>query len=522
MVVRTLVLKLHNPSAAKRELIDRAVLRYNRALSYLFEHTKENVEPIMREMREGGAYLTRRITGLLGKELMNRLNEFGVQPFKDALKLDYAMAMVAWLSLRKAQKGARYPQILEEADFDRQFSAALDAFDAGEIGREELRLRLERLYNGLGIRKPLLFGRYAKNRDYCLLYDKAHGRFYAKLYLMGVRDENRRGGIVRGDAELYYVAEGHEPLERDNKRERYIVVPLSFGKAQETVLRAGLENPRIFKTARLLKKNGDYYLSINVACESAQEGKNETYMGITRSLKDAARYAVTDLQGKVLAEGGIPRRKDICTKNGMHAAANELVEIAWKNKSAIITYRMGEIGDKLTCGREAAQLTAGEFNRMVSMVAYKAELRGLEKPVFVSARGIFTACPRCGSNTQKNRFAGGRMICVKCGFAGEIETIGPLNAARRLLKYNGTALLFYAKQTDGGILIHNDILGLSYLARPTQEGIRDFFRYAEKAAKDIKAGKDFPEGISIREISYRKRFANLRNVREEITIVDAE
>ena len=89
---------------------------------------------------------------------MNRLNEFGVQPFKDALKLDYAMAMVAWLSLRKAQKGARYPQILEEADFDRQFSAALDAFDAGEIGREELRLRLERLYNGLGIRKPLLSG----------------------------------------------------------------------------------------------------------------------------------------------------------------------------------------------------------------------------------------------------------------------------------------------------------------------------------------------------------------------------
>ncbi len=52
-----------------------------------------------------------------GKELMNRFNEFGVQPFKDALKLDYAMAMVAWLSLRKAQKGARYPQILGRSRF---------------------------------------------------------------------------------------------------------------------------------------------------------------------------------------------------------------------------------------------------------------------------------------------------------------------------------------------------------------------------------------------------------------------
>ena len=109
------------------------------------------------------------------------------------------MAMVAWLSLRKAQKGARYPQILEEADFDRQFSAALDAFDAGEIGREELRLRLERLYNGLGIRKPLLFGRYAKNRDYCLLYDKAHGRFYAKPVSYTHLLPKRRSSLLSAD-----------------------------------------------------------------------------------------------------------------------------------------------------------------------------------------------------------------------------------------------------------------------------------------------------------------------------------
>lgn len=522
MVVRTLVLKLHNPTAIKRELIDLAISRYNRALSYLFEHTKENVEPIMREMREGRAYLTRRITSLLSKDLMTKLNCFGVQPFKDALKLDYAMTMVAWLSLRKTQKGARYPQILEEKEFDRQFSGALKAFEAGEFGREELHMRLERLYNGLGVRKPLFFGRYAKNRDYCLLYDELRGRFYAKLYLLGVKDENRRGEIVRGKTELHYVTEGRELLEKDNKRERYIVVPLSFGKMQETVLREGLKNPRIFKTARLLKKNGEYYLSVNVACEGMKEGKNETYMGIARSLKDAVRYAVTDLQGKVLAEGRIPYRGDICTKNGMHAASNELVETARKNKSAVITYRMGNIGDKLTCGGEAARLTAGEFNRLMSMVAYKAELKGLKKPVFVSARGIFTTCPRCGANTKKNRFPGGGLICVKCGFAGGTEKVGPLNVARRLLKYSGTALLFYAKQTDGGILIHNDILGLSYLAQPTQEGIRNFYLYMEKAVKDMGAGKDSPEGRSAREISYRKRFANLRDVYEEIAIVDEE
>ena len=61
------------------------------------------------------------------------------------------------------------------------------------------------------------------------------------------------------------------------------------------------------------------------------------------------------------------------------------------------------------------------------------------------------------------------MICVKCGCAGDIEKNGPLNAARRLLKYRGTALLFYAKKTEAGLLIHNDVLRLAYLAEPTQE-----------------------------------------------------
>ena len=55
------------------------------------------------------------------------------------------------------------------------------------------------------------------------------------------------------------------------------------------------------------------------------------------------------------------------------------MEIAWENKERHYHIPHGEIRDKLTCGREAAQLTAGEFNRMVSMVAYKAKLRGREK-----------------------------------------------------------------------------------------------------------------------------------------------
>ena len=65
MVIRTLVLKLHRPTAAKRLLLDQAIMRYNRALSYLFEHTQDNMETVLKEMQGGRAHLTRRIMGLL-------------------------------------------------------------------------------------------------------------------------------------------------------------------------------------------------------------------------------------------------------------------------------------------------------------------------------------------------------------------------------------------------------------------------------------------------------------------------
>ena len=522
MVIRTLVLKLHRPTAAKRLLLDQAIMRYNRALSYLFEHTQDNMETVLKEMQGGRAHLTRRIMGLLKKELMDKLNVFGVQPFKDALKMDYAMMMVAWLSLRRTQRKARYPQVLDEELFERRFWETIREFDDGMIGRDGLKARVNRLYNGYGISKPLFFGRYAKNRDYCLLYDEEHDRFYAKLYLLNVKAPERRGGIARGSCRLRYVTADRALLEEDNRRERYIVAPLSFGKEQEAVLKEGLQNPGIFKTARLLRKNGAYYLSVNIACECRQKERSETYMGIVRSLKEAVRYAVVDWKGIPVAEGGLPYGEKITTKNGMHAAANELVRVAQEYKSHIVSYRMGNIGDKLTYGAERARLTAGTFNQLMAMVNYKAELKGLKKPVFVSPRGIFTTCPRCGTNTQRNRFPGGRMICVKCGCAGDIEKNGPLNAARRLLKYRGTALLFYAKKTEAGLLIHNDVLRLAYLAEPTQEGIKVFFKFVEEKVREMKRQQDRLCGGTAREVSYRKRFMNIQSARDEISIVDEE
>ncbi len=521
MVIKTVVLKLHNLSGAKKAVIDDAISRYNRALTYLFGHTRENVGPIASEMKSGSGFLTRRITALLKKEVMDELNQFGVQPFKDALKLDYAMTMVGWLSLRKTQKTARYPHgALDEEAFQERFTELVGEFDERKICRKEFEAQLGRLYSSLHMQKPILFGRYAKNRDYCLLYDEESGRFYAKIYLMSVKDKARRGGIARGDTKLRYVYAGNEPLETDNRQERYLVVPLSFGKRQHEILLQGLKNPKMFKTARLSCKEGEYYLSVNVACEYPQTIRSETYLGITRGLSCAVCYAVTDRDGTLVAEGRIPKGKSFRSKNGMHALANGLVGIAQQYKSTVITYKLGSIGDRLTSGEEHAQLTSGEFNKLVAVVLYKTEAAGLEKPVLVSPRGIFYTCPRCGRNSFRNRFFGGRMICLKCGFSDTLEHIGPRNAARRLIQYGSAALVFYATQGKDDILIENKMLEVKYHAKASREAVEHFYDYVEQLACDMREGRLPLAKRDSKKISYQKRFMQVKDARKEVVIID--
>ncbi|MEA5003992.1 MAG: hypothetical protein VB081_10880 [Christensenella sp.] len=522
MVIKTIALQIHKPTVEKKRIMDRAIRQYNDALEYLLRHTKDNIPNIVDEMRSGGSFLSRRITALLSKELMDALNEFGVQPFKDSLKLDYAMTMIAWIALKRSQKNARYPRLIREGKaFDHAFDELLLSYGEGERSRRDLSRQLSKLYDGLHMKKPILFGRYAQNRDYCLLYDEKKDRFYAKLYLMNVKDEGRRGGLSRGNTQLRYVLQDGGCLAEDNKRERYLVLPLSFGKQQQKLLKQGLNDPSVFKTARLKEKNGQYYLLVNVAVPAAEEQPEETFLGITRSLAHGVRYAVVDKEGGLVAEQtadmpGMP------AKNDFHIAAKQIVLAAQKYKSKIVSYHLGQMGDQLSRDGCIACLTAGQFNKLMAMVAYKAELKGLAKPVTVSPRGLFYTCPRCGVNTLKNRFLDDKFLCVKCGYAGELERIGAANTARRLQKYGDSLLPFEARVARGRIVFRNEILDIRYEADYKREAIDGFYDYVGQLAEKWRTNGNVPVRAGAKKISYYKKFIGITNPKEEIAIVDVK
>ncbi|MEG2541763.1 MAG: hypothetical protein RSA64_00830 [Christensenellaceae bacterium] len=514
MVIKTIVCKIHKPSKTKQQIMDGAINQYNEALDYLLKNTQKNIAQVEEEIKGGGACLSKRLTSTLDKTILNELNSFGVQPFKDALKLEYAMTMIAYLSLKKTQKNAKYPSLsIDDNAFNEAFWDMVQSYDAHQIGRKALHIQMDRAYTKFGVKKPLLFGRYAKNRDYCLLYDKENDRFYAKLYLMNVKDEHRRKNIRRSQNELVYVFYDYEKLEKDNKHERYIVVPLSFGKKQWEILKEGLGNPKIFKTARLEKKKDAYYLQINVECAVPKAKEHDTFLGLTRSLVGAAAYTICTKDGAELTHDKIKNSSDF------HIIANAVVKQASKYNSQIITYKLGAIGDKLSYQGAYAHLTAGEFNKLVSMISYKAELAGLKKPVMISPRGIFYTCSQCGTNTYRNRFMQDKFLCVVCGKSGDLEKIGGMNTARKILKYNDTMLQFTAYEQGDKILLENKILKISVWQNAQR--IDDFYETINQLAQEYRLKATLPKELTNKEISYMKRFMRIKDAKNEIAIIEA-
>ena len=90
MVVKTLQLKLHNPSKTKRRIMDEALLNYSYALQYLLDSTHDRIRRIRSEAERAGRGRMRRVAALIDKKELQELNKFGVEPFKDSLKMDYA------------------------------------------------------------------------------------------------------------------------------------------------------------------------------------------------------------------------------------------------------------------------------------------------------------------------------------------------------------------------------------------------------------------------------------------------
>lgn len=523
MGMRTITLKLHHPSRRKAKVIDEAMLAYSRAYQYLLDKAYEEIEHIENNYRdENGGFRAVSISKWIDRELAKELNSFGIEPFKDSLKIDFSMTLASFLTLKNMQNEVSYPiAFVPDAKWREYNDRALEELEQGIKSPGAYMKEIRKLSQKCDVLKPIFFCRYALNRDYCLLYDEAKNRYYVKLYMMNVKSDRRKELNTDTGMELKYIHRNGEILEKSHRRERFILVPLEFGKWQEEFLKMSIEQPEMLKTARLLKKGNNYYISINMDIGEKERVKTESYLGLARGLKNAVHFTVVDRKGEMRVSGVVRTPEmsgssKFLAQDVIHSIANEIVSIASQNKSQVIMQAFIDKGDRLQWVGEDNEkympvLNYRSYNKLLTILEYKLDGVGLPPPVKVSPVGVFYTCPNCGLHAVRNRFSRDMFICVECGTTMDIESVGSLNIARKLIKYSTGLLKVKVEKSSLGVRFINKDLGLDFSPSNPMDCLEEF-AYEIKKIID-----DFYESINTmpKDRAFKKKYSLIKLIEDE-------
>ncbi|MDF1493984.1 zinc ribbon domain-containing protein [Caproiciproducens sp. CPB-2] len=455
MIFKTLMLQLYKPGKQKRDLMDTALLRYSRALQFLMDTYRNEITELSKSEKD---ITQHQILKMIDRETAKSLNRFDIQPFKDSLLMEFSAIAASYLARRRNHPKTGYPlPFLDAPRYSRAMSDCVAQFDSGKIGPQRFQHRSFKLVDKAGKLRSVYFGRYAMNRDYCLLYDEFKERFYAKLYLMN-RADSVPGGYCASGLSLKYVWDGMPFINNLPGQRRYIVVPLAFGKEQYADLKEALKNPRLLHSSRLVKKDRQYYLMVNIECSRQITRETVTTMGVARGVHGGLSYTICD-KGGVVRER---KRISACQKqNDPSAFSNTIAEIAAKNRSQVVLEANGGKNDRMPVPAQNPELcfSVGDYLLLAQKLKYKLPGKGLPPPVEVSSNGLFLTCPRCGTRTQRNRVTDELFACIRCGYAAEFETVGSENLAKRLDKYHSDKVPITVSKKEDGFLCCNKILG---------------------------------------------------------------
>ncbi len=423
MPYKTMQIKLLNPSKSKRDLLEDAIDRYSTAFEILLREIKSILPAVLPPKTE--------LLKLMDKNFFKCVSNLGVEPFKDALKIDLARLLAVYFS-----KKSSYPVT---RTFDEDIMALLDGEE--KISKPKLDAAFEKYQK----KRPLLFCRFDEKRDYSI-FQSEKGTYFAKLYLF-----NRKNA---------------------QNSKRYAVFPLDAAEWQQKFLndmKSGICTP---KSAELIQKKDEFYLNIRFWYPALPKHHFSAYIGIVRGINSDLYYAVSLKSGEIISTGSI-NVNNIYGLNKFHSLSNEIIRLAKENKAYIIMENLSTSNDNLKMKGLKVPLSVGDYNKIAFLVSYKAELAGLEI-AFVSANSIFYRCTRCGNFKRANRFLKDKFICTMCGHSDNLEEIGSSNLAKTLITYKNNKIPVYYKAEENSIVFRLDILDYEVVCAKSLSAANEF------------------------------------------------
>lgn len=491
MPYKTISIKLRRPTAHKKAILDQAIERYTQAFEFLLRQMESRIGENPSGSKVG--YLR-----LMDREMMNKLEPFGVEPFKDALKLDASMLLATYAGRAGTGQKTHYPTVrTTDEDIERLLSSenAISMRQLSQVFRKYRKTR------------PPLFCRFDKNRDYAILQDQKTGRYYVKLFLFNLADSVEAPAHPK--AELCYLKPYEESKVSLRRRRRYVIFPLDAGDWQIQHLRDIDEERAQPKSAELISANGAYYINIRLWYEPEAVQPCRSFMGVCRGISSELYYTVCTPEGDNICEGKI-QAGSARGRNRIHLLSNEVIRIAREHGSKIVMENLLKRSDKLRVSIQGQGLQVGEYNMLANFVFYKAELAGLERPVLVSPNSTFYKCPECGSYKKSNRMNETMFLCVSCGNTGKLEAIGSKNLALTLQNYQNSKLAVSYKREGDYLRFYCKVLDLHYICPADGSATEQFAAFLKTVAEQP------PPTLRSTQQNILKKFKNMSNVNTSI------
>ena len=430
-VYHTLSLKLHNPSQKKRAVMQQAMERYAAALGYLLNAAKERA--LLCESDDRTAQWAM-INDFFKSGVMQGLDVFCVQPFKDALRRECTAYLMRYFGRQKRVPDTPYPAV--------------------------------------GKRHPVQFCRHSAKREYALLYDTRAKRYYAKLHLLSRTDapfetprtiQPDRFAMVGGEIHLRSTSP------------RYLLAPLSFGRRQLAVLERARSGELRLKTARLVEKGGAFYLQVCVEIPVPAPYVPQAYMGVSRALGSLLCCVVCDAQGKILYTQQVhqPSGEKRTPQECLHIHARRVANWASAYRAQVVLSNLALRTDGIGWQEQRAQMNTGAYLAFADILTDYLLRMGAPEPIRVSPARLAYTCPYCGHVKRENRMFEDVFLCVRCGYASKEDPLLALNLAQRVIHYQNDPIPVTRRRVQGGVEYRNDTFGLCGIFAHEE----DFFAY---------------------------------------------
>lgn len=454
----TCAFRLRTPSTRKKILLDNAIAAYTDAVAQVLSWCEANLDVIvldgrmMTKKKDNGELVA--IDKYNARSVSSAVPSSGKWDFvlpgnlKEAAVMDACSMMASYIELLKVEgQDPSFPNAFN--DVGDEYSAALSGFltlaDDLEL-EKELRSKLLRKP-----RVPLRPITFLRKRDFSVLVNDDLDQFYLLLRPLPDTAEMER---VEFDGNLTDIATG----ERITGKKKAVLYPLQIGKAGRgwqffKFILAALDGNATLKAAKLIPLNDGYSLNVSFAFACDKPYTHSAYLGVSKSVLKFLTYAVTGLDGRVLAIDSSPTGLDavkvavnarVAEKqrkaqrvslrdyrgqvqdNVLHNIANYIIDVAKRYRAAVVV----ESTDPPESKKLGKDKLAAPWRKLVFILQYKSTLAGVP---FIGERFSVYAtsiCPRCGTLAKYVKKEH-QYCCATCHLSFFPSESASINIARR-------------------------------------------------------------------------------------------